>query len=373
MANALNFQLDSLPFRDWRLMRQPAQSLRQQDPSLVPWRPRVPPASLRDRIPTLPKLIFGDHLARTEQGFHGMVDRFSHLTPGCDYDSKARPGFFYKGNVIEVGDVVINQTYYSHMLAVSSVKDHNILIPLAGVHHGLWRGQAIEAQGEQGYFIPANDRFQFETNLDGLAGSLIIKYDLGHLNRVLLAMTGGQLSLPSDDQVRPMPLKAGTVHFKQMFLKLLSQIDDCAGDAALLQLTGFDDAFYRLLALTLFPAHFLNPALSKGEQQATRGHDLMRMFERYVDAHIDKALTMSELEASLGVTARALQYACLKRHGCSPRTYIRNRKLQLAHERLSNRREPIKIASLAFELGFSSQSQFSKYFRERFGLLPSAL
>lgn len=99
----------------------------------------------------------------------------------------------------------------------------------------------------------------------------------------------------------------------------------------------------------------------------------MKAFERYVEEHIDQPIALSALEAALGVTARALQYACLKQHGCSPRAYIRNRKLERAYARLSHRTAPAKLASLAFELGFSSQSQFARYFRERFGVLPSAV
>lgn len=319
----------------------------------------------------LPRLIFGDRHVRTERGFHGMVDRFSHLTPDCDYDSKARSGFVYKGNVLDVNGVVINQTYYGHMLAVSSVKDHNILIPLAGAHHGIWRGEKMVATGDQGFFIPANPRFQFETNQEGVAGSLIIKYELPRLNRVVMAMSGGTLSLPSEDRVRPLALKSGQINFRKLFIHWLEQVDACAGDTELLKLSGFDDSFYRLLALTVYPQYFLSSTLSAAEQSATRGHDLMHAFELHVEAHLDKPLCMSELEALLGVTARALQYACMKRHGCSPKTYIRHRKLDRAYDILSRRHETVKLAHLAFELGFSSQSQFSKYFRERFGVLPS--
>lgn len=246
----------------------------------------------------LPPLIFGENTARVGRGFHGMVDQFAHLTPDCDYDSKARSGFFYKGNVIDVGGVVINQTYYGHMLAVSSVKDHNILIPLQGTHNGLWRGSPLVAQGDQGYFIPANDRFQFETNLDGVAGSLIIKYELERLNHVLMAMTAGQLRLPTEDRVRHLPLKVGRVHFKRLFLSLLAQIDHCVGDVALLKQVGFDDAFYRLLAMTVFPAHFLSDTLTGDEQNATTRYDLMRVFERYVEERLDQPLVLSALEAA---------------------------------------------------------------------------
>ena len=321
----------------------------------------------------LPPLVFGEQRATLGQGFHGMVDQFSHLTPDCDYDTKAHKGFLYKGTLFDVNGVVINQNYYSHMLAVSSVRQHNILIPLAGTHHGLFRGHKLEAFRHQGFFIPANDRFQFETGVDEIAGSLIVSYDLERLNQVILAMSGNSRLMVREERVRPLPLLQGAVDFKHLFLNLFAQIDAFGGDLALLKLNGFDDQFYRLLAMSVRPEHFLNRELADQECRAAGRDALMAMFERHVEENIDRPIHLSELEAVLGVTSRALQYACMRRHGCPPRVYIRNRRLELAHQRLRNATEPLKLARLAYELGFSSQSQFTRYFRDRFGVLPSEL
>ena len=75
----------------------------------------------------------------------------------------------------------------------------------------------------------------------------------------------------------------------------------------------------------------------------------------------------------LGVTSRTLQYACQKILGTTPREYIRNKKLDFAYHRLSNKQEDSKIAALSYELGFSSQSRFTYYFKQRFGIYPSEL
>ena len=321
---------------------------------------------------SLPALIFGERHSALMQGFHGLVDRFSHLTPDCDYDTKSRSGLYYKGNVIDVNGVVVNQTYYSHMLAVSSVKEHNILIPLAGVHNGIWRGSRLKAARDQAFFIPANDRFQFETEVDEIAGSLIVKYDLNRLNAVIRAMTGDEHCVVREENVRNLPLTYGSLDFKKLFIGLFSQIDGFDGNLELLKLNGFDDQFYRLLSMALRPDYFLSKDIADNKScRSIHKSEVMAVFERYVEEHIDQAIVLSELEAIIGVTARALQYACMRRHGCSPRVYIRNRKLEAAYDRLYRAGGTIKLSDLAFELGFSSHSQFSKFFRERFGLLPS--
>lgn len=321
--------------------------------------------------PREPMMLFGEQTAVRGNNFYAMADAFSHLTPQCDYDTQLKNQFFSKSNVIDINGVVINQTYYSHMVAVSPVKDHNILIPLAGVHQGVFRGRPVKALGEQGFFIPANDRFEFETSLNQISGSLIIKYDIERLNRVLGAMTGGVLNAVTEDSVREMALRVGRIDFKRQLFALMQQIDAMGCDVDLLKLAGVDDQFYRLLAMMVRPHYFVSHEAAQQEIKKARNSSVMTLFERYVQTHIDQPIYLSELEAVLGIGARALQLACQKKHGCSPKQYIRQCKLQLAYTQLLNSSEPIKIAHLAAELGFSSQSLFSRYFKESFGLLPS--
>ncbi|WP_193494356.1 helix-turn-helix domain-containing protein [Nitrincola alkalisediminis] len=56
----------------------------------------------------------------------------------------------------------------------------------------------------------------------------------------------------------------------------------------------------------------------------------------------------------------------------SPREYIRLRKLEHAYY-LITRSSQLNITELALKLGFSSPSQFSKFFRKQYGVLPSEL
>lgn len=321
----------------------------------------------------LPPLLYGEKQARMEEGFYGMTDQFSHLTPECDYDSKAKKGFIFKGNVLNINGLVINQNYYSHMLAVAPVRENNLLIPLAGTHYGLFRGQKMLACQNQGFFIPANDRFQFETDLDGIAGSLIITYDQQRLNQAMQVMTPGEHCLPLADQVRPLPLAKQGVNFRKLFFNLFTQVDAFGGNTGLLVHSGFDEQFYRLLAMCLAPEVFLQANTTQQSTGSDQHKLLMARFEQYVEDNMEKTISLSELEVVLGVSARTLQYACLRSHGCSPRTYIRNKKLDHAYQHLSGVNAPVKLASLAFALGFSSQSQFTHYFRERFGILPSQI
>lgn len=77
-------------------------------------------------------------------------------------------------------------------------------------------------------------------------------------------------------------------------------------------LNGFDDQFYRLLAMTLRPDHFLSTETAAKTDQSVQKQGIMARFESHVEDNIDKPIVLSELEAVFGVTARTLQYACMK-------------------------------------------------------------
>lgn len=53
---------------------------------------------------------------------------------------------------------------------------------------------------------------------------------------------------------------------------------------------------------------------------------------------------------------------------------IRNKRLDLAYRTIFlNKHKPLSIKELAFKCGFSPRSQFSVFFKERFGLAPNEL
>ncbi|GAB2588438.1 hypothetical protein GCM10026986_14580 [Nitrincola alkalisediminis] len=241
-----------------------------------------------------------------------MVDQFCHLTPECDYESKQKSGFMHKGNVFSINGITINQNYYSHFLATSPVKQHNILIPLAGHHFGIFNDKKVLATQNQGFFIPENKQFFFETDLETIAGSLIISYDIHRLNNTIEVMTGSTQCTINESSVKEIPLAYKTVSFKKLMMALLSQIDSFNANKELLALSGFDDQFYRLLTLLLCKEHFLKEEVCDNYDKKK---STIRKFEQFIDENIEKSLHLSDLESHLGVTSRTLQYHCIQHLG----------------------------------------------------------
>ena len=91
----------------------------------------------------------------------------------------------------------------------------------------------------------------------------------------------------------------------------------------------------------------------------------------YVDAHLsDAELNSTQIAAAVRVSVRYLQERFRER-GRNVATYIWERRLEAAAQRLSNPaclHQPLGL--LAYGCGFTSQAHFSRRFRDRFGMSP---
>lgn len=106
----------------------------------------------------------------------------------------------------------------------------------------------------------------------------------------------------------------------------------------------------------------LSPEVSSG---------LAKAIFRYIDAHIEEALTPDLLCAVFRVSRSQLYRIFKPYEGVS--RYVWERRMMKSMRMLSN---PIfselAIGSIAFRCGFSTEPHFSRSFKERFGISPSA-
>ena len=328
---------------------------------------------MQPRSDPIPRLLFGEANALVQRDFQALADQFSHLVPEGDFDASTDEGFLYKGHVFAMPGLVFNQAINSHMVVQTGFAQYGLSLILFGDSSVAQPRERRPAMPYDALFSPPGTDLRFETSADRLTSSLHITFDLERLNQVSLAMQGGEGLAMTQTHLRAIRLRYGPVNLRQLFLQLILQIDAFAGNAALLQLAGFDDQVYRLLAMTLQPEVFLKDHLTPQEQRQLHNPRALAQFEHHVEAHLEEPLRLTDIEILLGISSRTLQYACMKKHGCSPTRYIRNRKLDLAYALLRQQGGDITLAEVAARLHFSSQSQFSRYFRERFGVLPSAL
>ncbi|WP_018391668.1 AraC family transcriptional regulator [Ancylobacter sp. FA202] len=166
-----------------------------------------------------------------------------------------------------------------------------------------------------------------------------------------------------------MPLVAAGVNFDLMLRGACSLLEasNLSGEAA--ARLGVDEIFYRAICGML-----LRDRLFGETGDRSSGASADRRLERacdYVMANLDRRITLTDLEAISGLSARNLQYAFQKRFGCTPVTWIRNERLNAARDLLLAGGDADNVTTAALAFCFSNLGSFSRHYRERFGEYPA--
>jgi AraC-like DNA-binding protein len=93
----------------------------------------------------------------------------------------------------------------------------------------------------------------------------------------------------------------------------------------------------------------------------------------FIDAHAGQPVTLAQIAAAAGVTGRALRHAFRRHYGTSPAGYLRQARLECAHQELAAA-EPaggVTVAAVARKWGWASPSQFAAAYQRRYSQPPS--
>ncbi len=91
-----------------------------------------------------------------------------------------------------------------------------------------------------------------------------------------------------------------------------------------------------------------------------------------IEAEPDPMLTVAELAARVGVTARTLRYAFSHAVGISPYQYMLRRRVTIVRDALLDPARPERtILELLLSMGISHQGEFAGQYRRLFGESPS--
>jgi AraC-like DNA-binding protein len=103
--------------------------------------------------------------------------------------------------------------------------------------------------------------------------------------------------------------------------------------------------------------------------------------ERYMEEHANEPLRLADIAAAADTPARTLLEAFKRFRNTSPMHYLRELRLERAHELLSqSESDPMRgtgqdaasVATIAFDCGFTHLGRFAQAYRLRFGVSPSA-
>ena len=109
----------------------------------------------------------------------------------------------------------------------------------------------------------------------------------------------------------------------------------------------------------------------KNVSPLTRNRAIQKVKD-FLVSHPQKVVTVSRLCTISGVSERTLQYAFLKHYGVSPKTYLKNYRLNGVRSELWNSDPGTnRVSDVAGNWGFWHMGQFAADYRKLFGELPS--
>lgn len=102
-----------------------------------------------------------------------------------------------------------------------------------------------------------------------------------------------------------------------------------------------------------------------------RDRKFVERFEKFVTSHVsDNELNVDDVAASFGVSRSKLYRKVTGLFGCSPKEYIRERRIKYAAQLLISS-DVITVSEVAYKAGFSTPQYFTTVFHAYYGVLPS--
>ena len=323
--------------------------------------------------PTTAALLFGESEALRHTDARAFADQMKHLAPGINaYDpiGSARD-FFSKMNTLklpamQVVAVVMSPSYLDR----TSTPNATLKIPLAGDFNCFLEGRPHLCGAALGgmYFPHGSGRAKG-------SGDACSQISLQFAPVLLEKTARAMLGLPSQAAIdlklqhpRVVPLSVAGQPVGTVLQHVGALIDLHQRDAKILTQLGLQDMLYRHIALMLRPEAFRAPTAHP--RSTTDSAALVVQLCDFMHANLESGLTLTDLEAFSGLSARSLQLAFKKQLGCSPMQWLTVQKLHKIHNKLRNAHTTESVADLAVAY-FPNLGDFARYYRRQFGELPS--
>ena len=309
--------------------------------------------------------VFRSHDAEETRAFLGGKGYQFDLSPRQTSQLNTRVNAVYMPSMylgyLHYGDLPVE---LSPGLARS---DFMVQLPIRG-HLAVSLGdQSFDGNPSRAVVVsPVRERCRFVSS----ANSTRLQLALGQaaLNGLLAALLGEPPRAPLDF--------APTIDLTRGYGRSLAQhvrmavasLDEA--DSVLLNpitMTAFEQ--FIMTALLLSHAHNYSNALQRLEKTITP-RDVRRAID-YIEAHLDRAITIADLVEATGVAGRSLFIHFKQFKGVSPMRYARNARLSKVHQALLRAEAAASVTDIAMSLGFTHMGRFSVTYRRHFGESPS--
>lgn len=226
--------------------------------------------------------------------------------------------------------------------------------------------QAIASPRVAAVFSP--DRHTQLPRWDADAAQLSIKFPRTQVEHELAGLLGRPVVNPIDFRLA-LPVDEGAGRRWMSILSALLQSADASRSAA--ELRHLESLERSLISgLLISQVHSYTDQLAA---DAPRQRAPQTAIDRVVDEiqrAPDRGYSVADLARLAGISARSLQYGFQERHGTTPMRYLRQVRLDRAHDDLTQAHG--SVADIAYHWGFTNLGRFARAYRDRFGEFPAA-
>lgn len=115
--------------------------------------------------------------------------------------------------------------------------------------------------------------------------------------------------------------------------------------------------------------HTYSDTFSDDASQATPRH--VRRARDYIHAHLSENISVADIAASVGVTARTLQNGFRQAFNLTPAEYVRQTRVGALHRALLTADSQQGVTSLMMSVGIVNFGRYAQYYRRQMGVAPS--
>lgn len=232
--------------------------------------------------------------------------------------------------------------------AIRSEGRAKLHIQTAGISTTTQRGQTVSLSAGDATCVLTDEPYELE--ISDRNEMLVIEFPIADMrDRPILPAVTTDRAAPMNGVLRDMTASLFQQHWP----------DDVATDEA----GALGASIFQLVSLVA------GNAQAPVEQDNS---DLRRRIFAYIDGNIsDSAMRTGKIADSLGIQPRDVQ-AVFAELATTPTTYIIERRLSLAAQRLGGESCQPALTNLAYDLGFSDAAHFCRRFKSRFGISPGA-
>jgi AraC-like DNA-binding protein len=226
-------------------------------------------------------------------------------------------------------------------------------------------GSQFDINQNEGVVVPAGT----ETSHEYQAGfeSFILRVEASALQAKLSAALGIPITRNIEFARRSSVGNPALRRLRRMVEFMLSELDRDDGKVPAAALAEFEQML--LIAFLTGNPHNFSDVL--GREQPRPAPWQVRRVEEYIAANWKRPITVEDLAAAAGASARSIFKAFRDSRDCSPMAFVKSVRLEHARRMLQQPDGTTTVVSTALACGFLNPGHFARDYRIAFGELPS--